>query len=403
MNKFQCLLFSLFTGFTPSLLTQECRFPPPVEGEYWDVFWAQHYVGADLLREELKQQNIRNDDLYSLVGIWDAPYKNHGEYVSQIIAGPRASAVIPINDPLPFQMPFQRMINLFRREDYPSYINYSMRWDLTMSPITSYLSTRGVTFVIAAGNHKMPLSLSLTETSLNKKAIVVSSLTPLGFPSKFTGYGAVTVSAPSNNSIRSYDYEGNATFFGGTSGATSLVTGTLAGFTLLSRHHLTVRQADYLLRKTAIPLPRLPRKHLLGAGMLNAYKIGRVALRIREQCQRDPSGFRRDECLSNLLESKQTYHFSEMSDRFFREAQASFEETSSVDDCKKTEAFSNLRRAFLLNPTNVEVLKYLIDVRRKYFGYSLHGAFYQSLLSTLQKEEEEIIEHICQKEIYSSL
>ena len=175
------------------------------------------------------------------------------------------------------------------------------------------LNDQGSTIITAAGNFRRPVSSIKTRASLDKKIIVVASLSSSGYPSDFTNYGdAVTLSAPSDRFMRSYDYEGNSKDFGGTSAAAALVTGTLGGFTLLSRQHLTTLQADGLLRKTAISLPNLPSGHSPGAGMLNSYKVGMVALRIRERCRIYVTESLRNKCLSHLLKTEETYLFNNL-------------------------------------------------------------------------------------------
>ena len=82
---------------------QQCQFPHRVEGENPEVFWAQELVGADLLREELKKQGgFTYEDVARMIGIWDSDRDLHGEFVSNIIAGPKASAVIPLDEPLDY-------------------------------------------------------------------------------------------------------------------------------------------------------------------------------------------------------------------------------------------------------------------------------------------------------------
>ena len=63
---------SVNLGSISSVLEQQCLFPPLVEGEDWDVFWAQHIVGADLLREELEKSGVMKDvNPASVIGVWD--------------------------------------------------------------------------------------------------------------------------------------------------------------------------------------------------------------------------------------------------------------------------------------------------------------------------------------------
>ena len=91
--------------------------PPTVDGEEWDVFWAQHYVGADLLREEIERAGVDTSDLGNLIGIWDSSERNHGEHVSNTIAGPHPSAIIPTDNYLQYR-------NLSAREDNDYVENY---------------------------------------------------------------------------------------------------------------------------------------------------------------------------------------------------------------------------------------------------------------------------------------
>ena len=432
MNKFQCIVFALLTGFSVSALTQVCRFPPLVEGEHWDVFWAQHMVGGDLLRQELEKLDVMQEgDIASFVGIWDSGVNRHGEFVSQIIAGPKSSAIIPLDGPLSFQDLTSKgnviknyeasFEECHQSRNCSSYINNSLKWrnEFIITRLTFRLSDQESTLVVSAGNKGKSVSPAKAEPSLKKKSVIVASLTPSGYPSDFTSYGdAVTVSAPSDDSIRSYDYEGRASYFGGTSGAAPLVTGTLGGFSLLSRYHLSTHYADLLLRKTAIPLPNLPRNHSLGAGMLNAYKIGMVALRIQEQCRQSVQYIRRPsvrkprlkwrrECISDLLENDETYLFDETSTQLFDKAMESFpeclsgEKIKNPNNCETAEAFNNLRRAFLLNPTDTKTLNAMVCVKKKYFrGWGTR--FYSSLAENLQREDEEIIENICRDNQYLS-
>ena len=392
-----------------------------------DIFWAQHMVGADLLREELKKSGVMEDDNpTSIIGIWDANWMHHGEYVSQLIAGPRPSAVIPADAPLLYK-------NLYSgdgREDFiaaykalyeecrqnrncPSYINNSMTWGegRIIPRLASSLSTVGSTLIVSAGNKGSTVEPAKTEASLNKNIIVVASLAPNGFPWVLTNYGeAVTISVPSDKSVRSYDYNGNAEDFGETSSGTPFVTGSLGGFTLLSRYHLSTHQAHLLLKKTAIPIPNLPQQHLMGVGMLNSYKIGMTALKIKDRCQRYSTNPRKNKCLSDALENDETYRFDETSTRLFEEAVNSFPECvasenrpkGGINDCERMEAFNNLRRSFLLNPTDVKTLNAVICVKEKYFE-SKATDFYRSLVNSLQRDDNEILKNICQNGPFASL
>ena len=100
--------------------------------------------------------------------------------------------------------------------------------------------------------------------------------------------------------------------FSGTSGATPLVTGALAGFTWMSGYQPTGAEAKALLKKTAIPL-RLSNEdpQMNGPGMLNAYKLGMVGKRLKEQCGEDIY------CYKNKIQDSATYEFLEDTAKYF--------------------------------------------------------------------------------------
>ena len=401
----------------------QCPFPPTVNGEDWDVFWAQHYVGADLLREEIERAKVNTDTLDDLIGIWDSPREKHGEYISNIIAGPHPSAVIPADGPLKysnFVSIFYQMKNHTRyygkecpKKTCPAYINNAMDWDenpsiynvLTgfkfsnfMYSLSDQMSAQDSTLIIASGNDASPVPKKIYQSALDGNTILVSSLNPEGFPSRFTSYAdSITIATPSDNSLRSYDFAKNKkSSFGGTSGASALVTGTLGGFSLLSGHRLTTGQIKQILHKSAIPLPYLPRSNMIGAGMLNSYKIGRVATRIKERCSGD------DRCASSLLGTEELYNFSNESLELFKQAIKSFpecnpfqKETDNPDHntCQKNHNFNNLRRAALLATDNSSIWKALACIKKKYFKNG--SDFYRNLSERVLQTNDDIIENIC--------
>ena len=393
-----------------AVLTKRCPYPPLVEGEEWDIFWAQNYTGADLLREEIKKLDTPFHPA-SIIGIWDDSSK-HGEHVSQIIAGQKSSAVIPSNSPIvPVETSYGEdyiegyesfMRNCREQNHCPIYINNSMGWGPSgdvMPRLASSMHSMGTTIITSAGNGYQPVGRLKRQSASEGHIIVVASLAPNGHPSDFTNYGdSVTISAPSDNSIKSYDFENNPNDFGGTSGATPLVTGTLGGFTLLSGYALQTHEAKILLEKTAIPLPYLPSSHLLGAGMLNSYKMGMVALKMKEQCQNYDSTDQRNECMSRLLREEETYNFESESKKMFDEAIKFFpnclrennnqEDIQEKDNCKKEEALNNLRRSALLNSSDPKMWQALACVTE---NFSIQTAdFYSSLI------ERETVGNPCQ-------
>ena len=86
-------------------------------------------------------------------------------------------------------------------------------------------------------------------------AIVVGSIGPHTNRSKFSQKGEeVAIVAPSDYMISTTNKNNFYKKFSGTSGATPLVTGGLASFSLLSGYQPTGAEAKILLAKTAVPL-----------------------------------------------------------------------------------------------------------------------------------------------------
>ena len=404
-------------------ILDQCLFSPIVEDEHWDVFWAQHQIGADLLREELEKEEITEDKVATIIGIWDRPENRHGEFVSNLIAGPRASAIIPLDNPLPYtdvsHIGNYESIHkkCHQNQSCPIYINNSTYWGSggllseltshTVSRIASLMNSMGITMFTAAGNNARPISSGKREASKANKIIVVASLAPDGYPSDFTNYGdGITIAVPSDYSLRSYNFRGEKGDFGKTSGGLPSVTSTVGGFTLLSGYPLNTWQIKVLLRETAMPIPSLPPNHLLGTGMLNAYKVGRVALRIKEQCKNHSSPNARAKCLSDSLATRETYNFSEESVQLFEGSIQSFPECSpdrppgsTTNSCRQSRpelahAFNNLRRAAFLDPTNPKPWNALACVRDQYFKDESINEFYHSMANPL-KSREDVVRKIC--------
>ena len=363
-----------------------CAFPPTAEGGAGDAFWAQRMAGADLMRGAVGASGALEGGLPDgLVVVWDTIHGRHGEFVSQVIAGPTPSAVVPHGEPHRSSFFFGDYRGLVGRcsrlGDCPAYVNNSMEWfgDYALAKAVSTLAGRGVAVVVAAGNGGAPVERAKRESALDGAALLVASLAPDGRPSAFTDYGdAVAVAAPADRSMLSHDFDGVPRDFGGTSGAAALVTGALAGYTLLSGHRPGPDGARLLLSGTAAPLPRLPDGHLLGAGMLNAHKMAAVALRVRERC----GGLAG--CASRLLRDPATYRFEEEAARLLAGARASgaFPEClpgaagsagagagpGPVPSCGgAARAFDDLRRAGFLDPSRPEAWEALACVRERRF------------------------------------
>ena len=249
----------------------------------------------------------------------------------------------------------------------PSFVNISMDWGWFYEHNAAFRGLQAISppsvIVTGAGNTNkgVPVSPVKTKASTDFDAIIVGSISPNGFRSTFSREGqAVTIMAPADNVLTTIYDDGSYRRFGGTSGATPLVTGALAGFTWLSGYQPTGAEAKVLLKKTAIPL-RLSNENpqVNGAGMVNAYKLGMVGKRLKEQCGTDIN------CLRLKIADEATYQFEEDT-AVLELAEIAFPECS-LDKCTQRrescqdikEVFNRLRKAFFLNPTNKEYARVL--------------------------------------------
>ena len=431
------LLALLALGGSPPApaAVKECALPPGEEGEPWDELWAQRMTGADLMRGEIAASGpLEGGFPPRLVAVWDGG-GGHGERVSQIIVGPRSSAVVPSDRPVvptPFlwaglSFTFVRWGSLFmecsRRGSCPVYVNQSMRWrgSLEMARAASELAGLGVTVVASADNGGSPVAPEKRGAALDGAALLVASVGPRGRPSDSTNYGdSVAVAAPAGPFVRTYDFDGNVSHFGGTSAAAPLVTGALAGYTLLSGHRLAgPDEARLLLAGTALPVPRLPDGHLLGDGILNAHGMAAVARRVRERCGPGgpgggPGGGVDAGCASRLLKDPATYRFEEGAAGLVERAGASgaFPEclpgvpaaaasAGAGPSCERTaEAFDDLRRAALLAPRRPEAWEALACIRERRFPGGgearAHADFLRAQAARARGEERDLVLDLCE-------
>ena len=283
-------------------------------------FWAQEYTGADLLREKL-QESTQWEVPDHLFQIWDSYYDSHGEKVSNLIASPHPSAPIPSNKPFDYI----EFYNLNQKSKYydsfmrcqeenscPTYINISMglpKFSEQGSNVADLIHLANMVVVHAAENGRTIMNPIERKYARQKNIISVANCGTDGNPYPSSSYAPeITICAPSASSdisgIRSYNFEGVPLMFGGTSGAASQVTAALVAFTAITGYSLNSHESIKILKRTAIPHPYLPTQSNMGAGMLNTWKIGEVAFKLRKQCQKDNS------CYADSLQSEDTFKFS---------------------------------------------------------------------------------------------
>ena len=175
--------------------------------------------------------------------------------------------------------------------------------------------------------------------------------------------------------MTSADDQGAYCKFGGTSGAAPLVTGSLAAFEWLSGYHPTAEEAKILLEKTAIPTVHSvfenPRRN--GNGLLNTYKLGRLAKWMKEQCGQKPEE-EKTQCFKQKIRNDNTYRVSIKKEVVYKHINKAFPECNDKEDppvvsyiptCEeKQKALKALRVSVLLDPHQADLWKILSCIYR---------------------------------------
>ena len=367
-----------------------------LDGGRLSDYWAQEMIGSDLLKEELIKNSQRARK--NFIAVFDYG-PAHPHKVGSLIADNEGDhSVLPKLKmkgtgkqlyPVRFYMKhyhtgypedYVKVAEEIKNTDrHPSFINNSMGWseDTTAEALRS-LSPPSV-IVVAAGNSEGGFNVNESQSRASEESdlILVGAFSHHGFVSDYSSQGnEVQILAPSSPSLNSNNLTsslasrggGEITGFTGTSAAAPLVTGSLAGFELMSDYHPSPSESKELLEKTALPTVHSyesPQKN--GAGLLNSYKLGMVGKRLKEKCQnKGPRCFQRE------IKNPSNYQFtvdesleSEVS-QVFPSCFLSGEKRGRGGDCLEIErVFNNLRKAVLLNPERKDLWSSLSCIYRK--------------------------------------
>ena len=349
--------------------------------------WAQEMIGTDLLKETIQQTNRPPPRNENFLTVLDSTHEYHTFHVSSLMSGQGKSAVLP-------EMEKQQVISARASyaDDYlnvyeslrphSAFINNSMGWSRsqTIASVVKKIAENGSIFVVSAGNYipslfedkyiPSPIEEVKAEAARKSHIILVGSLSPHGLRSEFSKEGEeISILAPSDSFLNTGISLGRQPF-GGTSGAAPLVTSSLAGFSWISGYHPTMDEVKTLLEKTAIPTfysqYEKPRQN--GVGIINAYKLGRVGLHLREKCKDREN---KKLCFQSEIQKEETYLFPEdkmMGTRIEQvfpgcgceEGSSCSSHRASSSDCEnQRETFNQLRREVLLNPSHPQLWKSL--------------------------------------------
>ena len=373
-------------------------------------YWAQEMVGADLLREEIEKAKPLPEDKF-LIAVFDTPKKYHNIHVQNIISHKGPQAVLPplssphlqhftVGNPSQYTDAVVSLttknieenaeeaepgVEKLNPEKLPSFINNSMTWKNSQMIYTAMSRIIPPSILVTSSGNHYPDSVSSKKSNFSKNfdGILVGSLSPQGEVSYSSQEGEeVHILAPSDDYITSAHDDDSYKQFEGTSGAAPLVTGSLAGFEWLSGYHPTAQEAKLLLEKTAVPTVHSvfedPQKN--GVGMLNAYKIGRVAQRLKDKCDND------EDCFKKEIRDSKNYEFS-VDEDLLTQVQSAFPQCSGGDDTQvscedKKSALKKLRQAVLLDVENVELWEQLQCIYEQ-AGFSENALGVERTLSAL--------------------
>ena len=338
-----------------------------MDGDLSD-YWAQELIGADLLKDLIKKEGGTLPPKLR-VAVFDSHHGHHMDHVAHLISDEGPHAVLPKLDDeqldhFTTNYPgdwLEAAEQIKRQNQHLHFINNSMGWvgSRDIYDAVDYLSPPAIV-VTGSGNESEPLSSVKVDASTGLGVIAVGSFSPHGFVSNFSNYGEeVHILAPSDHWITSTGKEGEYERFSGTSGATPLVTGSLAGFEWLSGYHPTPQEAKILLERTAFPTLHIhERPKVNGVGLVNAYKLGKVGQKLKEKCKNDVSCFKKE------ISKDENYHFNlnteklkENLNRTFPSCAGNNEDSirasqNATSSCeKKGEVFAELRKTVLLHPT----------------------------------------------------
>lgn len=402
------LLYSTWTFSSCELM--ESGADAPHGNKNLSKFWAQEFTGADLVRVELQRQSIQVPE--NFIGVWDAKPRgigSHGERVSQLIVGPYKSALLPKKKSVQYedvefergQMdPADKFINLFQKcrqkNNCPDFINNSMSWlrSEEIKNIVSKMSEHGILLVTSAGNSRGFVEIGKRELARDEKIIIVANTNVYGFPAKLTDSAPeVTVSAPSDDCLTTFDYEGNLKNFSGTSGSAPQVLASLASFRLITGMKVDGELAKLLLQTTALKI--LPQPNNIGAGSLNAYKIYKLAEVVKKKCSSYSINcaqkiIRRDIDFVSYSDERDLY-------RSLKKTFPSCADGSTYDrmfpetSCRrKKNAFDDLRKVALLKSNDPKLWKILHCITEDE-GFTKNAQFYKNLYRYVGKSNLEKI------------
>ena len=331
-----------------------------------------------------------------------------------MIAGPHLSASIPLekhSDYTPImdivirKKPHYDFMNCLEQDSCPSYINISMSFPTIIpfrmiSNIIDLIDRAKITVIFSSDNQNELMDPMKRRYARRQGIVSVSNCGFDGNPYDDSSYAPeITVCAPSGGShVISCDFTGNFKSFGGSSGAAPQVTAALVAFTAITKYALNPQEAIALLKKTAIPHPRLPNNSNMGAGMVNTWKIGEVAFKLQKLCGENNS------CYTRKLLEEDTFTFSVNKQKLIGRASNIFPLCSGSTGrggsfLEQEEMLEDLRKAALLDPYDGQLWSLLACINKRKC-LRAHAEYYNSLAERADKTDRELVDEILQNGDY---
>ena len=349
--------------------------------------WAFEMTGADLLKEELEKESPPTDDKNLITfSALAADHFDIQNIFSETLPALNSQQLhnMPINKSRPQYAYARHLIKLASQSKKPSFVN-SPGWEDTERTYNamSNLSPPAVLVQAARDNFPAPFEFIKNKFSRNLDSILVGSISSSGLAGEYSQEGReVHILAPGNN----------------TSNASALVTSALAGFEWLSGYHPTAKEAKLLLERTAVPTVHsvFEQPQMNGKGMLNVYKLGMTAKKLKEKCKNDTACFKRE------IQNPGSYTFT-ANQNVLNSANLAFPKCSKnsshgrprtrkhrgkTTHCEnKQAALKTLRQAVLLDASNVPLLKMLSCIYKEN-GFTENALGIDKTIAAVEKNKD---------------
>ncbi len=354
-------------------------------------YWAQELIGSDLLRKEFEKVPIPKKENFITVIEFGDSEDRHMNLVKNLISDEGSHAILPrlegksskwnkikktdTNTSLVTQFingGATSYLIIAEKLKYkpPSFINSSIGWGQSKTVYEAFKSLSSHSILVASAGNYFPEKIDKMQEKASKDfdAILVGSFSPKGFVSEFSKEGEeVHILAPSDLWLTSMYKNKPYKNFGGTSGAAPLVTGSLAGFEWLSGYHPTAKEAKIILKETALPTLHSRQNKV---GLLNSYRIGMVAKRLKKKCEDKELT-----CFAKEIRDKKNYQFQVDENKIKKDIDEVFsacsfgnKKSQAVENTtceQKKKVFTKLRKTILLKPNHRELWESLSCIYRQ--------------------------------------